>query len=157
MIVIRKYSLPKGLKMDKRNFISVTLLVSALAFNPLVATELNTKVTSSQRQIQTITDSIANLLHNRGLEEDAAYELSKNFVSDDALFEPMLNHLLDNYSDISEEKLFEYLSTAALHRQAIDLASYDHLVNLVSKINNRTLTEQELKRLSYVSKLNKLV
>ena len=39
--------------MDKRNFISVTLLVSALAFNPLVATELNTKVTSSQRQIQT--------------------------------------------------------------------------------------------------------
>ena len=143
--------------MDKRNFISVTLLVSALAFNPLVATELNTKVTSSQRQIQTITDSIANLLHNRGLEEDAAYELSKNFVSDDALFEPMLNHLLDNYSDISEEKLFEYLSTAALHRQAIDLASYDHLVNLLSKINNRTLTEQELKRLSYVSKLNKLV
>jgi len=143
--------------MGKRNFIGVTLLVSALAYNPLIATELNTNVTSSQRQIQTITNSIASLLYNRGLEEDAAYALSKDLIDDDELFETMLNHLLANYSDISKEELLEHFSTAALYRQEIDLASYDHLVNLVSKINNRTLTEQELKRLSSVSKLNQMV
>jgi DNA primase len=143
--------------MGKRNFIGVTLLVSALAYNPLIATELNTNVTSSQRSIQTITNSIASLLYNRGLEEDTAYALSKDLIDDDELFETKFNLLLDNYSDISKEALLEHFSTAALYRQKIDLASYDHLVNLVSKINNRTLTEQELKRLSSVSKLNQMV
>jgi hypothetical protein len=77
----------KDNKMGKRNFIGVTLLVSALAYNPLIATELNTNVTSSQRSIQTITNSIASLLYNRGLEEDTAYALSIDVIDDDELFD----------------------------------------------------------------------
>ena len=60
--------------MDKRNFVSVTLLVSALAFNPLVAQQLNTNV-SSQIQRSTVSSSIASILHKRGLDEDAAQEI----------------------------------------------------------------------------------
>ena len=143
--------------MSKQSFMTVTLLVSALAFNPLIATELNTNVTNNQRQIQTVTGSIASILHHRGLDEDAAYVLSKNLIEDDALFETLLNNLLDNYEDINHEEIYEHLSTAALHRQNIDLRSYDHLVNLVSKVNKRVLTDLELTQLRSVSKLNQMV
>ena len=143
--------------MSKQNFITVTLLVSALAFNPLTATELNTKVTSSQRQINSISTSIATVLHHRGLDEDAAYELSKDLTGNDDMFEVMLSNLLNHYPNIEHDEIVEYLSTSALYRQSVDLASYDHLVNLVSKVHNHVLTGHELNRLQTVSKLNQLV
>ncbi len=154
MIVISKYSLLKGLKMDKRNIISVTLLVSALAFNPLVATELNTN-TTSQRQINSVTGSIAHILHKRGIDEDMAKEISQNLTEDeDELFAAMINNLLNGYSDLSKEEILEYLSTAALYRQTVDFDSYSHLIHMVSEIKEKPLNEQSLKQLSRVAKLN---
>ena len=106
--------------MDKRNFISVTLLVSALAFNPLIATELNT-TTTSQRQINSVTSSMTHILHKRGIDEDMAEEISKNLVNeDDELFTAMINNLVNGYSSLSKEEVLEYLSTAALYRQRVD-------------------------------------
>ncbi len=154
MIVISKYSLLKGLKMDKRNIISVTLLVSALAFNPLVATELNTN-TTSQRQINSVTGSIAHILHKRGIDEDMAKEISQNLIEDeDELFAAMINNLVNGYSDLSKEEILEYLSTAALYRQTVDFDSYSHLIHMVSEIKEKPLNEQSLKQLSRVAKLN---
>ncbi len=154
MIVISKYSLLKGLKMDKRNFISVTLLVSALAFNPLVATEFNTN-TTSQRQINSVTGSIAHILHKRGIDEDMAKEISQNLIDDeDELFAAMINNLVNGYSGLSKEEILEYLSTAALYRQTVDFDSYSHLIHMVSEIKEKPLNEQSLKQLSRVAKLN---
>lgn len=143
--------------MSKQNFITVTLLVSALAFNPLTAAELNANATSSQRQTNSVSTSIASVLHNRGLDEDAAYELSKDLIDNDDMFEAMLSNLLNHYPNIKHEEILEQLSTLALYRQSVDLASYDHLVNLVSKIHSRVLTGHELNQLQAVSKLNQIV
>ena len=143
--------------MDKKHFITVSLLLSALAFNPLVANELYLNQISSQRQINTISSQIASLLYSRGLDEEVAHELSEGLVDDNELFEAMLNNFLNHYPDITTDALFEHLSTVALYRQNIDLSSYDHLVNMVSKIKGTTLTENELQSLSHISKLNKLL
>ena len=141
--------------MDKRNIISVTLLVSALAFNPLVATELNTN-TTSQRQINSVTASIAHILHKRGLDEDAAKEISKDLVDEeDELFAAMIHNLLNEYSNLTKEEVFEHLSMVALYRQKMQLDSYEHLISMVSKIKGKPLTAQSLKQLSRVAKLNK--
>jgi len=141
--------------MDKRNLISVTLLVSALAFNPLVANELNTN-TSSQRQINSISSSIAHILHKRGIDEDKAKEISKNLIDEeDELFAAMIDNLVNEYSSLTKEEVHEYLSTAALYRQRVDFDSYSHLINMVSKIKGKALNEQSLKQLSRVAKLNK--
>ena len=141
--------------MDKRNFISVTLLVSALAFNPLVATDLNTNITS-QRQINSVTSRVAHILHKRGIDEDMAKEISKNLVDEeDELFAAMINNLLNGYSSLSKEEVLEYLSTAALYRQTVDFDSYSHLISMVSKIKGKPLNEQNLKQLSRVANLNK--
>ncbi len=141
--------------MDKRNIISVTLLVSALAFSPLVATELNTN-TASQRQINSVSSSIAHILHKRGIDEDMAKEISKNLIDEeDELFAAMIDNLVNEYSSLTKEEVHEYLSTAALYRQRVDFDSYSHLINMVSKIKGKALNEQSLKQLSRVAKLNK--
>jgi len=145
----------KDLKMDKRNFIGVTLLVSAFAFNPLIATELNTNI-ASQRQINSVTSSIAHILYKRGIDEDVAKEISKNLVNEeDELFAAMIHNLINGCSDLNKEEVLEYLSTAALHRQKVDFDSYSHLIGMVSKIKGKALNEQSLKQLNRIAKLNK--
>ncbi len=142
--------------MDKRNFISVTLLVSALAFNPLVAQQLNTQ-TSSQIKLNTVSSSIASILHKRGLDEDAAQEISDNLVEEeDELFALMIDNLVNNCSSLSKDVILEYLSTAALYRQNVHLDSYAQLVNMVSKIKKKSLDEKTLAQLSTIAKKNAL-
>jgi len=147
----------KDLKMDKRNFISVTLLVSALAFNPLLAEQRNS-TTISQIKTSTVSSSIASILHKRGLDEDAAQEISKNLVEEDeALLAMMMQNLEDECSVISREEVLEYLSTAALHRQNVRFDSYDHLIAMVSKIKQTSLDTKTLQNLRDVAKKNALL
>ena len=141
--------------MDKRNFISVTLLVSALAFNPLVAQQLNTNV-SSQIQHSTVSSSIASILHKRGLDEDAAREISNNLVDEeDELFALLIENLVNECSSLSKDEILEYLSTAALYRQDVHFDSYAQLVNMVYKIKQKPLDEKTLIQLSAIAKQNK--
>ena len=156
MIVSSKYSLLKRtFKMEKRNIIGVTLLVSALAFNPLSANELNTN-TASQRQVNSITSSITHILHKRGIDEDMAKQFSQNLTdNEDELFAAMIDNLLHEYSNVNKEEVLEYLSTAALYRQNVNFDSYSHLINMVSKIKRKSLDQEELKQLSAVARSNK--
>ena len=144
--------------MDKRNFVSVTLLISALAFNPLIANDTHINATNSLRHANTLTHSIASALYNRGLDEDVAYNLSQDLVDEnDELLDMMIHNLVSVYHDISYGEVVEHLSTLALHRQSIDLASYEHLVSMLSKIKGHTVTKDALKQLDTVSKLNQLI
>lgn len=144
--------------MDKRNFVSVTLLISALAFNPLIANDTHTNATNSLRHANTLTQSIASALYNRGLDEDAAHNLSQDLVDEnDELLDMMIHNLVSVYHDVSYEEVVDHLSMLALHRQSIDLASYDHLVSMLSKIKGHTVTKDALKQLDTVSKLNQLI
>ena len=143
--------------MENRNFLTVTLLVSALAFNPLSATEIETYETNSQRQINTASTHIASFLHKKGLDEDVSHALSKDLVEDEALFTAMLTNFLIHYPDISQKEVFEHLSTMALHRQNIQFDSYDHLVNMASKIQGKVLNSNALNQLRAISKLNQMI
>jgi len=145
--------------MDKRHFISITVLVSALAFNPLAATEVYLDVihNGTQQQTNTLTNTIASYLYKRGLDEDAALEISRSFVDEnhDDL-KDMINNLVHTYRDIDHKDVFEYLSMSALHREKIDLSQYDHLISMVSQIKGSALSAEELVQIQTVSKLNKI-
>jgi len=139
--------------MDKRNLISVTLLVTALAFNPLFAQYSNKA--NQLVQENRITTKIASILHQRGLDEDAAKEISENLVKEDEeLFALMLNNLLHSCDIVEKDEILEYLSRAALHRQNVNLDSYAQLVSMVSKIKQSVLDKNTLEQLKVVAKSN---
>ena len=141
--------------MNKQNIIRITLFVSILVFNHAVADTLRLTTNIQSNLSTTITEDIASILYSRGLGEEAAKKRAKEFVRDDArIFTLMLNNLLYGCSDISKEEILEYLGTAALHRQNIELDSYGQLIDIYSKIKRSTPDEDVRKRLSAVVKRN---
>lgn len=102
--------------------------------------------------------SIASILHKRGIDEDAAQELSDNHLEEDeALLALMIENLEDGCSMVNREEVLEYLSTAVLYRQNIHFDSYDYLVSMVSKIKQKSLDTETLQNLRDVAKKNSLL
>ncbi len=144
--------------MKKHNFISITLIISGLALNPLIANTTVNRVTQTQTTNQTIAASIASILYNRGIDEDAAEEMSNNFSDEnEALLAMMLQNLIDECAIVSREEVLEYMSTAALQRHNIHFDSYDHLIAMVSKIKQKSLDTKTLQNLRDVAKKNSLL
>ncbi len=138
--------------MHRHNFIGVSLLVSILAINPLIATEFQDRVQTRVNSVNQVAGSIAAILHKRGLDEDAAEEIADSLVDGD---EALLMQMVDNLAMVlTHEEIFEHLSTVALHRKEIRLDSYDHLVNMASKIKKSSLDKSTLAQLQLVAKLN---
>jgi hypothetical protein len=142
--------------MNKQNLLTLTLIISGLALNPVMAEEVVTANVTAQTINHSVSTSISTVLYNRGLEEKTANELASVMVDEeDEMFLAMLLQTLDAKNIASREEVLEYLSTAALHKQKIDFKSYDHLVGMVSKIKKSTLDKNTLEQLSYISKINK--
>ena len=139
--------------MDGRNLISVTLLATALAFNPLLA-EHNIKTKQLVKENR-VTSKIASILYKRGLDKEAAKKISENILNEDEeLFALMLNNLLHGCDVIESDEIWEYLSRAALHRQNVHLDSYPQLVSMVSKIKQNVLDNKTLEQLNVIAKSN---
>lgn len=141
--------------MKKQNFITLTLIISGLALNPVMADAVYTTVALSQK-INPVSSAISSLLYNRGLDKDAADEISKNFVSEeDEVLLALVIEELDRENIASRKEILEHLSTMALHRQKFDLHSHDHLVGMVTKIRLGSLDSKTLKELHRIAKRNR--
>lgn len=144
--------------MKKHHFISITLIISGLALNPLVANTTVNSVSQVQTTNHRISSSIASILYNRGIDEEAAEEMSNNLLEiDEALLAMMIQNLEDECGMVSREEVLEYLSTAALHRQNVRFDSYDNLIAMVSKIKQTSLDEDTLKQLKHIANKNSLL
>lgn len=142
--------------MNKQNLLTLTLIISGLALNPVMAEAVLNTVPQSQKINHSVSTSISIVLHNRGLDEEVADELASNLVDEeDEMFLAMLLQTLDAKNIVSREEILEYLSTVALHKQNIDFKKYDNLVGMVSKIKQTSLDDNTLKQLGYIAKINK--
>jgi len=142
--------------MNKQNFITLTLIISGLALNPVMANAVFTTVSYHQNINDTVSSSISSLLYSRGLEKDAADEISEAFVreEDEDLVEGLIEDL-EGENIASRKDVLEYLSTKALQKQNVDFHSYDHLVGMVSKITQKSLDSMTLKQLHTIAKSKK--
>ena len=142
--------------MNKQNLLTLTLIISGLALNPVMADAVVNSATSTQTINHSISSSISSILYNRGLEEEAAESLASGVVDEeDEMFLSMLLQTLDGKNIVSRQEVLEYLSTEALHRRSVDFKTYDNLVGMVAKIKKYALDENTLHQLSYLSKINK--
>ena len=140
--------------MNKKNFMSVTLLVSAFAFNPLIAQQLQITV-NTQFKFSSVTSSIASILHKRGLDENVAEKISKNLVKEEnEHFAMMIENVLNQYNNITKDEILEYLSRAALHREDVHLDTYAQLVHMISTIQQKSLDKDTLAQLNMIAKQN---
>lgn len=142
--------------MQKQNFITLTLIISGLALNPVMANAVFTTVTYNQNINDSVSSSVSSLLYSRGLDEDVADEISENLINkeDEELLEGLIQDL-ERENIVSRKEVLEYLSTKALHKENVDFHSYDHLVGMVSKIKQRSLDGKLLEQLHKIAQNNK--
>jgi len=149
--------------MNKQNFITLTLIISGLAFNPAVAESvefdrvgMKPTPTTQKQNCTSVASGISTMLYNKGLDEDVAEELAENLVEgEDEMYLSLLLQTLDVQNIVSHEDVLAYLGHAALHRQKIDLKKYDDLVGMVAQIQKKALDKQTLEALGYIAKVNK--
>ena len=140
--------------MSTKNFLTVTILVSIFALSPISAKQINATNPISLNQINTINSKIASILHKRGLDEDVSYDLVKDLSSNNDNLEEMLTNFLEIYQDINREEALDFLATSALYRKNIKLNSYDNLVHMASKIENKKLSSKDLDKITTITKIN---
>jgi len=146
----------KGINMHKQNFITVTLIITGLALNPVMGETAERRIGFSTVNHHSVVSSIAKVLHNRGLEEDAAKAIASEFVSEEenSLLE-MVICLLENHDIVTREEVLAYLGQAALHKQKLDFKSYDQLIGMVEKIKQNPTEENTRKKLSELAKVTR--
>jgi len=140
--------------MQRRDILYSALIATALALTPFTPTPVSL---SAKHQATSLSMSIATILHKRGLDDDAAREISENYFSDNEdFFTFMIKNLENGCSIISEDELMNYLSSMALQRKMVELDSYKSLVGMVHKIKNRALSKETLKELEQIATKNYL-
>ncbi len=140
--------------MQRRDILYSALIATALALTPFTPTPISQ---SAKHQANSLSMSIASILHKRGLDDDAAREVSENYFADNEdLFSFMLKNLENGCSIISEDELMNYVSSMALQRKDVELDSYKSLVGMVHKMKNRALSKVELKELHNIATKNYL-
>lgn len=153
---IDKVMSAKGINMHKQNFITVTLIITGLALNPVMGETAERRAGYSKVNHPSVASSIAKVLHNRGLEEDAANAIASELVSEEesSLLEMMIC-ILENHDIVTKEEVLAYLSQAALHKQKLDFKSYDQLLGMVEKIKQKPTDENTRKKLNELAKVSR--
>ena len=140
--------------MKKINLLYSTLVATALGVAPFLATPLNATVTHSAKT-STLSFNIANILHNRGLELNAAQKISDEFLgNDEELFSILLENIKNRCSVLSKDEIMNYISNLALQRKSIELDSYSALIKMVHQIKHASPSKETLLELQNIANLN---
>ena len=104
--------------------------------------------------MKTISSSIASVLHKKGIDKDAAKDISNNLIEDDDLFDLMIENLEKECAILNKEEILQYLSTVALYGKNIDLTSYSCLIDIAYKVKQKPLNKKILKQLDNIARKN---
>lgn len=87
---------------------------------------------------------IAAELVSRGLEEQAAKELSQNSV-EDVQNATLLTHMISTKFGIERTQVHAYIASQSLFQKCVDLRSHDDVVALVQQIKGVSVQKADLK------------
>ena len=138
--------------MNKKYILTTAIFTTLLALNPFFVTPLSA---NTQVQTRSLSMKIVTNLYNRGLEFDAAQEISEAFLDEeDENFLDGLKNLLHGCSIVSEAEILDHIATLALQRKKLDITDYSSLVAMVQKIKNCPLENTTLNELEFVAQKN---
>ena len=139
----------------QNNIITITLIITGLALNPLMGESVESRVGYNKVNHSSVVSSIAKILHNRGLEENAAEMIASELVNEDDSMLLALMHNLENHNIATKDEVLVYLSQLALHKQKPDFKSYDQLIGMVEKIKQKPIDDITRKKLRELAEVNK--
>lgn len=140
--------------MKKINLLYSTLVATALSISPLFTSPLSATVTQSAKTT-TLSFNIANILHSRGLNRDAAQKISDEFLGqDEELFSVLIENIENRCSVLSREEIMDYMSNLALQRKSIELDSYSALIKMVHQIKHASPSKETLVELQHIANIN---
>jgi len=141
--------------MNKQQIAGITFVVSVLIFNTGIDDIIRQETTVERRTHTALTQSIASILIERGLEGRVANERAAALLgSDPASFTSVLHRLPLLVGNISKEELLNYFAESALHRQHIELGSYEQLIHLYHKITHTTPDKKRRESLAELARQN---
>jgi hypothetical protein len=141
--------------MNRQNFITITLIITGLAFNPAMGEGVEQKVSQNLTLNRSITSSIADVLQKRGIDEDAAVEMADQSIDEkDERSLAIMMQYLESQNIVTKEEVLAYLGQSALHKQKLNVKSYDHLLGMVAKIKEKPVDENTRTQLSQIAKYN---
>jgi len=143
--------------MHKQHILRLTLFISVLAMNPAVAqvnlrTDAKSALSQQTQEKQSIHEEIATALEAKGLEAEAAREITQAYLSESGVqFDVMVQNIAKEM-DVSKSEIITYLGNEALFRKEADLTSYDALLKMISSITQRTPDASMRTKLKQLSK-----
>ncbi len=140
--------------MITRKILTLTLLTVTLTLNASIPRDLRN---TTRQQSNSITNRVATILFNRGIEEHKAHELSQAIINTN---EEVFSMMLENFADtcaIDKESIYQELSKIALSKKSADFTSYAFLVKLSRLIKSTYLEASELKKIEAVAMKNQIV
>ena len=140
--------------MKRTNLLYSTLVATALTLSPFITVPLNATVIHTTQTSNTSLN-LVKILHNRGLDEDAAEKLVSEFVgNDEELLSVLLENLENRCAILSREEIMDYMSKLVLQRKSINLDSYSALINMVHQITHKTPSKETLVKLQNIANMN---
>lgn len=141
--------------MQKRYIFVMPLILSGLALNPVMGETPEQRINYRKVHSTSVVSRVAELLHDRGLEEKASKTLALQLIGgEEAAGLGMMLDRLVTENIVTEKEALEYLSQAALFRHKIDFKSYDQMLGMVEKIKRKTLDQHTRKILHELVQLN---
>ncbi len=101
-------------------------------------------------------EKIAQILQEKGMNVEAAYERAKALFSHELEKADLYLHNLHKLLQTGEhEDAYAYLANKALFRQNFDFTSYDHMRGLLQQVRTQHLDEEQMQSLRKVLQANR--
>jgi len=142
--------------MSKKILIS-TVFISNIIFASVSPAQIS-QVQSNKNRLGTFSSLVSLHLYKRGLDKDVAIQKVSDFlVGKDFENDLMIQNILSNFDKIEHDNVVEYIANSALYSKEVDLSSYDTLIGMVQKIENKSLDALILKKIEKISLENKKI
>ena len=140
--------------MITRKILTLTLLTVTLTLNASIPRELRT---ITRQENNSISNRVANILFERGIDASKAQELSQAIIKTD---EKLFSIMLENFSthcEIDKETIYQELSKIALSKKSVDFTSYSFLIKLTQLTKQKHLNSGQLKKIEEISTKNQII
>ena len=135
--------------------ISTALLISNLGFAYNIQTIKMVDLPVKEHNLYDITHAVSTHLNNRGIDNSVSKELTLRSLGVTALeANSMLKVLQEECHILSLSHITKFIATKALHRQEVNLASYDTLIAIAQSQKGLVIDPQILGQLQKVAQKN---